>query len=90
MTTARTKVRLHWEIGGNQRPHALQANVGVVLLLLLLHFMICHSKSAIVVGVVAGMTIADTVHVELKTSCLPSGGCNLWCRVVKRYVALYL
>jgi hypothetical protein len=42
------------------------------------------------VGVVAGMTIADTIHVELKPSCLPSAGCNVWCRVVEQYVALYL
>jgi hypothetical protein len=42
------------------------------------------------VGVVAGMTIADTIHVELETSCLPSAGCNVWCRVVEQYVALYL
>jgi hypothetical protein len=26
--------------------------------------------------------VADTIHVELKTSCLPSAGCNvsIWCR----------
>jgi hypothetical protein len=34
------------------------------------------------------MTIADTIHVELKTSCLPSAGCNVWCRVVEQDVAM--
>jgi hypothetical protein len=34
------------------------------------------------------MTTADTIHVELETSCLPSAGCNVWCRVsVEQYVA---
>jgi hypothetical protein len=37
------------------------------------------------------MTVADTMHVELKTPCLPSAGCNVWCRVVEQlYVTLYL
>jgi hypothetical protein len=46
-----------------------------------LHWEIGGNKSHVLdanVGVVAGMTVADTIHIELKTSCLPSAGCNVW------------
>jgi hypothetical protein len=49
-----------------------------------------HARLHANVGVVAGMTVADTIHVEFKTSCLPCAGCNVWCGVVEQYVALYL
>jgi hypothetical protein len=40
--------------------------------------------------VLAGMTMADGVNVILRTSCLPSADCKVWCRIVELYAALLL
>jgi hypothetical protein len=71
-------VEVLWEIGNDSSTYKSQVTLGD-----------WRKLEACPVGVVAGMTIADTVHVKLETSCLPSAGCNVWCRVVERYVALY-
>jgi hypothetical protein len=94
-------VEFLWDIGNDNSTHNSQATLGDWSKL---ERHALHAN----VGVIAGMTVADTIHVtadrpyslhlyvllqihvELKTSCLPSGGCNVWCRVVEQYVAWYL